>query len=174
MLTALKFTDHFILTPGPIPDEIRSSLLSTFTQEQIAELSIGLALFHGFSKMLIALGREPEEMETTIVPTPQFPDSPVSSADLFGNFSHLFTNIPDIGIRWRILEDALLSIGLVPDSALSLVKHRMSELLGVSYLSSKPETTPIENGEFIRNVADNFVFDVRSISSATRREVIEK
>ena len=173
MLTALKFTDHFILTPGPIPDEIRSSLLSTFTQEQIAELSIGLALFHGFSKMLIALGREPEEMETTIVPTPQFPDSLVSSADWFCNFSHLFTDIPDIGIRWKILEDALLSIGLVPDSALSLVKQRMSELLGVTYVVTKEETSGLKNVDLLRSVSDSFVFDVRSITSATRREIGE-
>ena len=123
--------------------------------------------------MLIALGREPEEMDTTIVPTPQFPDSPVTSSDISHNFSHLFTHIPAIGMRWTILEEGLLSIGAVPDSALSLVKHRMSELLGVSYLSHKPETTPIANREFIRSVAESFVFDVRSISSETRREVSE-
>ena len=172
-LAALKFTDHFILTPGPVPDEIKSLLLSSFTQKEIAELSIGVALFHGFSKMLIALGREPDEMDTTIVPTPQFPDSPVTSSEISQNYSHLFTHIPAIGMRWTILEQGLLSIGAVPDSALSLVKHRMSELLGVSYLSNKPETTPIENGEFIRSVAESFVFDVRSISSAKRREATE-
>ncbi len=93
MLTALKFTDHFILTPGPVPDEITSSLVYAFTQKEIAELSIGVALFHGFSKMLIALGREPEEMERTIVPTPQLPDSPFSGADLSTNFPHLFAYI---------------------------------------------------------------------------------
>jgi len=172
-LAALKFTDHFILTPGPVPDEIRSSLLSSFTQKEIAELSIGVALFHGFSKMLIALGREPEEMDTTIVPTPQFPGSPVTSSDIPRNFSHLFTDIPAIGMRWAMLEEGLLSIGAVPDSALSLVKHRMSEVLGVSYISNKPETTPIENGQFIRSVAESFVFDVRSITSAIRSEAIE-
>ena len=172
-LAALKFTDHFILTPGPVPDEIKSLLFSSFSQKEIAELSIGVALFHGFSKMLIALGREPEEMDTTIVPTPQFPDSPVTSSEISQNFSHLFTHIPAIGIRWTILEQGLLSIDAVPNSALSLVKHRMSEVLGVSYLSNKPDTTPIENSEFIRSVAESFVFDVRSISSSTRREVIE-
>ena len=173
LLAALKFTDHFILTPGPVPDEIRSSLLSTFTQKEIAELSIGVALFHGFSKMLIALGREPEEMDTTVIPTPQFPDSTVSNADLSGNFSHLFTDIPDIGMRWRILEDALFSIGDVPDRALSLVKHRMSELLGVSYLATERETSVMENSEFLRSVTESFVFDIRSISSVTRREISE-
>ncbi len=173
LLAALKFADHFILTPGPVPDEIRSSLISAFTQKEIAELSIGVALFHGFSKMLIALGREPEEMDTTVVPTPQFPDSTVSYADLSGTFSHLFTDIPDIGMRWKILEDALFSIGDVPDGALSLVKHRMSELLGVSYLVSEREITPIENSELLRNASERFVFDIRSISSDTRREISE-
>tara|TARA_B100000945_G_scaffold16115_1_gene11963 strand:- start:2340 stop:2993 length:654 start_codon:yes stop_codon:yes gene_type:complete len=173
IVAALKFTDHFILTPGPISDETRSLLLSSFTQNEIAELSIGVALFHGFSKMLIALGREPEEMDTTIVPTPQLPDSAVSSANFSSDFSHLFTHIPDIGMRWEILEGALLSIGDVPDSALSLLKHRMSELLGVNYLVSDQEITPIENSELLRDVSENFVFDIRSISSDTRREISE-
>ena len=33
-------------------------------------MGVGLALFHGVSKMLIALGCEPEEMETTVHRTP--------------------------------------------------------------------------------------------------------
>ena len=94
-------------------------------------------------------------MDTTIVPTPQFPDSPLTSSDISQNFSHHFTHIPAIGTRWTFLERGLLSIGAVPDSALSLAKHRMSEVLGVSYLLNKPETTPIENGEFIRSVAES-------------------
>ena len=41
-----------------------------FSEPELVELGIGLALFHGFSKMLIALGLEPENMDTTILPTP--------------------------------------------------------------------------------------------------------
>lgn len=33
-------------------------------------MGVGLALFHGVSKMIVALGCEPEEMQTTIQPTP--------------------------------------------------------------------------------------------------------
>ena len=33
-------------------------------------LALGLGLFHGFSKMLIALGLEPDEMDDTVLPTP--------------------------------------------------------------------------------------------------------
>lgn len=43
---------------------------SEFSEAEIAELGIGLALFHGFSKMLISLGLEPEQMSTTVLPTP--------------------------------------------------------------------------------------------------------
>jgi len=62
-IAALKFTDHFILTPGPLPFELRNSLDRYFTKTQLSELAVGIGLFHGFSKMLIGLGREPEEME---------------------------------------------------------------------------------------------------------------
>jgi hypothetical protein len=41
-----------------------------FSPEQIAELGIGLALFHGFSKLLIVTGCEPEEMERTVLSAP--------------------------------------------------------------------------------------------------------
>ena len=66
-VAALKFTDHFIMTPGPTPRHLRDTLINSFTNSQLAELAIGVGLFHGFSKMLIGLGREPEEMETTII-----------------------------------------------------------------------------------------------------------
>ena len=41
-----------------------------FSAAEIAELGIGLALFHGFSKMLIISGCEPEEMATTVLSVP--------------------------------------------------------------------------------------------------------
>ena len=37
---------------------------------EIAEIALGVTLFHGMSKVLICLGLEPEEMDTTILPTP--------------------------------------------------------------------------------------------------------
>lgn len=41
-----------------------------FTEEELVEMGVGLALFHGVSKMLIALGCEPEEMEVGVHRTP--------------------------------------------------------------------------------------------------------
>lgn len=68
--TALLLADAFLDAQGPPSDAARAELLEEFTPPEIVELGIGLALFHGFSKMLIALGLEPEQMDTTVMPTP--------------------------------------------------------------------------------------------------------
>jgi len=67
---ALILADAFLAASGPPPAEGRAALQAEFTDAELVELGIGLALFHGFSKMLIALGLEPEHMDTTILPTP--------------------------------------------------------------------------------------------------------
>jgi hypothetical protein len=41
-----------------------------FTAEEIVELTAGLALFMGFSKIAVVLGTAPESMPVTILPTP--------------------------------------------------------------------------------------------------------
>jgi hypothetical protein len=50
--------------------DVKRGFEAEFDDAQREELGIGLALFHGFSKVLIALGCEPEEMDTTILTTP--------------------------------------------------------------------------------------------------------
>ena len=62
--------DAFLEAGGPPSAEDREQLVSGFSTPELVELGIGLALFHGFSKMLIALGLEPEQMDTTVLPTP--------------------------------------------------------------------------------------------------------
>ena len=42
-----------------------------FTPAEIVELSAGLALFMGFSKIAIVLGSAPESMPVRMVPTPE-------------------------------------------------------------------------------------------------------
>ncbi len=51
-------------------DATRADFEAQFTASEQDELGVGLALFHGFSKVLIALGCEPEEMAVTELPTP--------------------------------------------------------------------------------------------------------
>jgi alkylhydroperoxidase family enzyme len=67
---ALEFADAFLLGGGPPSPEAVGRLRSEFTDAELAELGIGLAVFHGVSKMLIALGCEPDDMDVTEVATP--------------------------------------------------------------------------------------------------------
>jgi hypothetical protein len=41
-----------------------------FSDDELDELGLGMALFHGVSKLLIVLGCEPEQMDVTVLPTP--------------------------------------------------------------------------------------------------------
>ena len=69
----MVFTDAYLGTNGPPSDEAQAFIMQHFSGPEIAEMGIGLALFHGFSKLLIAVGAEPEEMDVTILRTPGSP-----------------------------------------------------------------------------------------------------
>jgi alkylhydroperoxidase family enzyme len=43
-----------------------------FTPGQLVELTAGIALFMGFSKIAIAMGQAPDDMPTMEVPTPDW------------------------------------------------------------------------------------------------------
>lgn len=69
---ALAYTD--VLLAGSAPDDaLAADLRRHFTEGQLVELALGVSLFHGFSKMLVVLGLEPESMSTTVMPTPDVP-----------------------------------------------------------------------------------------------------
>ena len=63
-------TDALIGLPTPLDEDLRASLEAHFTPEQLAEIVMGVGLFLGMSKVLINLGLEPEQMDTTIIPAP--------------------------------------------------------------------------------------------------------
>jgi len=69
----IRYADVFLTNPGVPDDALRAEMLKHFTAAQIVELTAGLALFMGFSKIAIVLGQEPSDMPTTIVPTPDWP-----------------------------------------------------------------------------------------------------
>ena len=48
-------------------------MLEYFSPAQVVELTAGIALFMGFSKIAVALGAAPETMPTMVVPTPDLP-----------------------------------------------------------------------------------------------------
>ena len=45
-------------------------LRDEFSEPELVEIGVGLALVHGLSKVLIVLGLEPEQMEVTVIPSP--------------------------------------------------------------------------------------------------------
>ena len=67
---AIDFADAYLATGGPPPAQVQNRILEHFTPAEIAEMGIGLAIFCGFSKLLIAVGAEPDEMDITILRTP--------------------------------------------------------------------------------------------------------
>lgn len=67
---ALKLTDAFIGDPNGLDHQTQDELLSHFDDGELAELALGVGLFFGLSKVLVALGLEPESMPTTVLPAP--------------------------------------------------------------------------------------------------------
>ncbi len=56
--------------PQPLAEDVRRELDARFSAAEQAELAMGIGLFLGMSKVLITLGVEPENMATTVIPTP--------------------------------------------------------------------------------------------------------
>lgn len=70
---AIAFADAFLGAQGTPDAETRHQMRDDFSSIEIVELGLGLALFHGFSKMLIISGCEPDEMATTVLSVPGAP-----------------------------------------------------------------------------------------------------
>ena len=67
---ALKLADAIVGTPQPLAAEDAAALRKHFSEAQVAELALGLVLFHGLSKALIIMGLEPENMPVTVLQEP--------------------------------------------------------------------------------------------------------
>lgn len=66
----LRFTDVFLDDPHAIDTELQRAMRAEFSTAEIVELTAGLALFMGFSKIAVALGGMPESLPTFEMPTP--------------------------------------------------------------------------------------------------------
>lgn len=66
----LRYTDVFLDDPHAIDDELKQAMRAEFSAEEIVELTAGLALFMGFSKIAVSLGGMPESLPTFEMPTP--------------------------------------------------------------------------------------------------------
>ncbi len=68
---ALALTDSIIGIPGALDTALVQQLKEQFSDAEIIELSLGVGLFMGMSKVLITLGLEPaDDMPVTVLPTP--------------------------------------------------------------------------------------------------------
>jgi hypothetical protein len=66
----LALTDHVLDSPGPIPPVLAARLAAVCTPDEIHDAVISASVFCALSKLLIALGLEPESMDTTVLATP--------------------------------------------------------------------------------------------------------
>ena len=66
----LALTDAIIGDPRSLSAEAKATIRANLTDPQVVEVALGVGLFMALSKVLITLGLEPEQMDTTVVPTP--------------------------------------------------------------------------------------------------------
>ena len=66
----IRYADVFLTDPGGISPELQAAMRRELTPAEIVELTAGLALFMGFSKIAVVLGTAPESMPVTVLPTP--------------------------------------------------------------------------------------------------------
>jgi alkylhydroperoxidase family enzyme len=66
----LTLTDAIIGDPRSLTPAQRDAIRGELRDPEIVEVALGVGLFMGLSKVLITLGLEPDEMDTTVVETP--------------------------------------------------------------------------------------------------------
>ena len=69
-VAALRLADAIIVDPSSLTPDVRDELRAEFGEAGIVELAVSVGVFLSMSKVLIALGLEPVEMETTVLATP--------------------------------------------------------------------------------------------------------
>jgi AhpD family alkylhydroperoxidase len=70
--TVIAYVDTMLHDPHGQSSSQRAALARELDDGQLIELTLGIGLFHGFSKIAVALG-PPPEMPTMVVPTPDWP-----------------------------------------------------------------------------------------------------
>ncbi|HJO23889.1 MAG: carboxymuconolactone decarboxylase family protein [Myxococcota bacterium] len=72
----LSWVDAFLADPAGRHESLHKKLLAHFTPAQIVELTAGIGLFMGFSKIAVSLGGLPDEIPVYEQPTPEVPEQP--------------------------------------------------------------------------------------------------
>jgi alkylhydroperoxidase family enzyme len=68
----IRYTDVFLAGGRGRSDDERVAIEDHLDEGQIVELTAGIALFMGFSKIAISLGQAPDDMPTMVVATPDW------------------------------------------------------------------------------------------------------
>jgi AhpD family alkylhydroperoxidase len=70
--TVIGYVDTMLHDPHGVTAGQRAELERELDDGELVELTLGIGLFHGFSKIAVALG-PPPEMPVMVVPTPDWP-----------------------------------------------------------------------------------------------------
>ena len=158
--TSLAFTDHMLQSPGPMPTELRTEVGDSFDDGELVELALGLGLFHGFSKMLIALGLEPDQMDTTVLPTP----APMTGEAPEGGDdprAAVLAPRPDLRARWEHMASLLAGLDGLPPSAMQAIDARAAALLGAPWAAQVDADDDLH--ALVTELTELFLIDVRAI-----------
>ncbi len=145
-----------------------------FDAGEWTELALGLGLFHGFSKMLIALGLEPDQMDTTVLPTPEATGTEVDPADVDDPVIALLASRPDLAAPWQHMVRCIDALPGVDTDLLVAARRRLAELIGVADLApaAPPSTVDDDALEVVVELAELFAIDVRAIDPARLRSAV--
>lgn len=120
-------------------------------------------MFHGFSKMLIALGLEPDHMDTTVVPTPAPPDDQLDvELDVDDPHLALLSARPDLAVRWADMARKLAALD-GPEAPPLAARARIAQLLGVAWGPAAPASEDPAVALAVE-LAELFIIDVRAIT----------
>lgn len=146
-----------------------------FDAGEWTELALGLGLFHGFSKMLIALGLEPDQMDTTVLPTPQATGAEVPAPDFDDPVVAQLAARADLAAPWQHMARSLDTLPDVDPDLLAVARRRLAELIGVAELAGAPEAGSVadEHHGLVVELAELFAIDVRAIDASHRDRLRE-
>ncbi len=114
--------------------------------------------------MLIALGLEPDHMETTVLSTPAAPDAQPTPASRRHPLAGHLVSRPDLARYWEALAARIDAFDGIDQSSLHDATARLAKLIGVS----QPKAARGDSDALAQDAAERFTLDVRSIDQAFR------
>jgi hypothetical protein len=158
-----------------MPADLDQRVRAEFTEAQLIELGLGLGLFHGFSKMLMAMGLEPNEMETAVLPTPRALGLEVPQETSSDPHVALLTTRQDLATRWDAMRLALEALPSLHTGAREAARHRLAQLYRVTSAPG-PAVEPDSADPLtalVTECAELFAIDIRALTPDHLRRVGE-